>query len=367
MKAAGNGGDANASVHAKITVPTGKEIVVPFELYDKRGPRTTRLVNCVPKPFFPDLSVSVWYRDDVPPLSVSVACRVPTEQTFSGDVFGGLLSTIFDATKRRQLFHQPAVTVQRPKASGGTVSVRRRQIDLTISASDRAASPQYAQGIYELRFTAPAGTVLHALCDQYLSLGIGLKVAERGHDGTPLSPEQDSAIDVTNLSTLVDSCARNIIVAAAYDDDDGDTSVAPRRAVAAFSSRGPLRDFSNPQLGPLHAKPDIAGPGVKISAVMSKDADDRLLSLLTPGFLAGNRFEPNSGTSMSAPMVAGVIALMLEKNPALSVDEVRTVLTAAGNVRDGTSPAKADAAAHAGAYGAGMIDALLSHEATPSP
>ena len=64
--------------------------------------------------------------------------------------------------------------------------------------------------------------------------------------------------------------------------------------------------------------PDIAGPGVLISAALSLDTDQNLLHILDFDFQQGNRFDAFSGTSMAAPAVAGVIALMLQKNKDLA-------------------------------------------------
>lgn len=81
--------------------------------------------------------------------------------------------------------------------------------------------------------------------------------------------------------------------------------------IASFSSRGPTRDG--------RTKPDISAPGVFIaaarsSAIPSSDSDpDEYHRVL-------------AGTSMAAPQVAGVIALMLQYNPRLTAGEIRSIL-----------------------------------------
>ncbi|MBK8231646.1 MAG: S8 family serine peptidase [Candidatus Eisenbacteria bacterium] len=75
--------------------------------------------------------------------------------------------------------------------------------------------------------------------------------------------------------------------------------------IAPFSSRGPRRD------GAL--KPDVAAPGMGIGAALSSDASEETEYILDDGvhFIA-------QGTSMAAPHVTGLIALMLQVHGHLS-------------------------------------------------
>jgi subtilisin family serine protease len=109
-------------------------------------------------------------------------------------------------------------------------------------------------------------------------------------------------------------------------------------SVASFSSRGPVlwdnRDSTGPAAGSVLAKPDIAAPGVGIVSTL------------------GTGYGTYSGTSMAAPHVAGVVALMRQANPGLSAADVAQILRSTAT---DLSPAGQD-----GQTGAGLVNALAA-------
>lgn len=110
----------------------------------------------------------------------------------------------------------------------------------------------------------------------------------------------------------------------AYEDD--------LFVISDFSSLGPTIDN--------RIKPDITAPGNRIiSSISSFDNrykwltgefnNEALYSDIVSGITDGNNdwfFGAQQGTSMSAPMVAGIVALMLEANPSLNFSEVKSIL-----------------------------------------
>jgi len=110
--------------------------------------------------------------------------------------------------------------------------------------------------------------------------------------------------------------------------------------LSSFSSLGPTAD--------ARTKPDIVAPGEPI--VSSKARESGVSSALKTNEL---HFK-NAGTSMASPYIAGVVALLLERNNTLGVKEVRNAL-AEGASEAGMTKKTTD---KRDSFGAGKINAV---------
>lgn len=116
-------------------------------------------------------------------------------------------------------------------------------------------------------------------------------------------------------------------------------------SISGYSSWGPLIDGTE--------KPDVSAPGQNVTAALSSYTN----STDVTGFNSINfqgrtyQFATLSGTSMSAPFVSGVAALILEANPYLSPAQVKDIMKQTAYQDEFTD------ALHTYSPGAGKVDA----------
>ncbi len=122
---------------------------------------------------------------------------------------------------------------------------------------------------------------------------------------------------------------------------------------AYFTTLGPTLDE--------RAKPDLAAPGVSVASSVSSVTDGNY-NLYDEVEFQGTTypFAKFSGTSMSAPTVAGIVALLLEADPTLTPDEIRELLkdTAREDADTGDIPAEGSPL-----WGMGKVHALWAVQA----
>jgi serine protease AprX len=101
-------------------------------------------------------------------------------------------------------------------------------------------------------------------------------------------------------------------------DDQGTKDTSDDR-LASWSSRGVTQDG--------FAKPDLVAPGAHIAAPLAPDSD---FASLCPACIVDGRYFRLSGTSMAAPIVAGIAADIVSAHPAWTPDQVKGALTYSG-------------------------------------
>jgi subtilisin family serine protease len=222
-----------------------------------------------------------------------------------------------------------------------------------VEIVNQTASNPVASGIWELEFNVPAaGPAVN------LHLWIGSPGAYRvkllPQAGDPQSV-QDSARSIkrppdwiAGTLTSLTTC-RNVITVAAYNAEETNTPLA------AFSAQGPApHELSFGLYDPAHVldKPDIAAPGVAIDAPRGMA---RKCCLECDCCV--DRYIAEEGTSMAAPHVTGVVALMLAQKPTLTIDEIKDLL------RANTRPPPTLPAGWPGSHelwGAGKVDTVAA-------
>ena len=137
------------------------------------------------------------------------------------------------------------------------------------------------------------------------------------------------------------------------------------RGIGATAARGIVMVAASGNAGPK-SPPLYPAANANVIAVSATDASDKLfaasnrgghIAIAAPGvdiFLPApdGKYQMTSGTSFSAAYISGLVALMLERNPALKPGELRAILMR--TARDLGSPGRDDQ------FGAGEADAFAA-------
>lgn len=185
----------------------------------------------------------------------------------------------------------------------------------------------------------------------------------RSDTGTDFDPD-----DPTNIATKALADRGVVVVFSAGNSGPGESTItgnfkkAPwvvtvgagdkQGRLAAFSSRGENGRGGQAVIdGETYTwvdRPTVTGPGVGIYSVRASSADPTFHSNLDEEIAEVGEnnalyYTKLSGTSMSAPHLSGVVALMLEANPALSWREVKRILQDTATNMPGIEPWEAGA------------------------
>ncbi|MCS7133260.1 MAG: S8 family peptidase [Candidatus Caldarchaeum sp.] len=144
---------------------------------------------------------------------------------------------------------------------------------------------------------------------------------------------RSSGYEITQSSTVtIPGTAKKVLTVGAYTTKNRWTVGGQVWSVSGevgqlefYSGRGPTIDG--------RTKPDITAPGGIIVGARSKDAS-------VQSFSPGSQYAVSRGTSMAAPHAAGVVALLLQLAPNLTVEQVISVMrkNARSDVSTGTIP-----------------------------
>lgn len=144
-------------------------------------------------------------------------------------------------------------------------------------------------------------------------------------------------------------CVGSHVSKTQWVDIDGVTRIQPNAtldAISGFSSRGPSRDG--------RVLPNFTAPGEAIISALSKDfpAPRNVTA-------QGGGYQEQQGTSQASPHVTGIVALMLQRDPALTPENARTILQQTAAAAGGGVPNNT--------FGYGRVRALAALQGTPDP
>jgi len=210
-------------------------------------------------------------------------------------------------------------------ADGKYIGVAPRANLIAVKASDDAGNATVLDAIYGLQFAVDHKDQFNI---RVANLSLSSTVAE-SYRTDPL----DAAVEAASFSGIV-------VVAAAGNRGaaDGAATYAPGNdpfaiSVGAVDDRGTVvrsddtyTDWST--IGTTQdgfAKPDIAAPGAHIVSTLAQGS---AFSQLCPSCVVDGSYIRLGGTSMAAPVVAGIAALVLERHPGWTPAQVKSTLLA---------------------------------------
>lgn len=224
-----------------------------------------------------------------------------------------------------------------PSAAGASIEVSAHDAVVVIDGNFDPGS------VFNLRLSGH-GTVnvwVDSRGGAARELGVGALVPRGEKQGTinipATHPDLIAVGSTVNRNRWRDYKGHPFLIA----EHEGSSDLAEVDGTAVTSAAGPTAT------GVM--KPDIVAPGMFVIGAMASSADPRANggvglfasqgSCGTPDyecFVVDDKHAVTSGTSMSAPLVAGAIALLLERRPELTQGQLRALLQAGARQPTGT-------------------------------
>jgi hypothetical protein len=198
--------------------------------------------------------------------------------------------------------------------------------------------------VINLKNTNNAETPFHAWIEGDEKTAPRFDYTSKTDWSNPVSPREYNVMNLAgNIS--VPATGQHTIAVGSYSAKDGQLAVS--------SSGGPTRDG--------RTKPDICAPGQGITSALPEHMDEARGSCRCCDCCL-DFYTIESGTSAAAPHVAGVVALMLQKNSGLNIGQIRQHLADTARAPAGPFFITPD-----NSWGHGKVDAGAAVNAVPAP
>ena len=196
-----------------------------------------------------------------------------------------------------------------------------RQILVSFTISPTNPTGFYGDWTIELRgdVVTVAETGFSLICGEDSS---GLLFTSNTPTGFTLGILTDTSSATRTISVASYNTNTSWLTTGGVPNTPSNYYYGPLTDVSTFSSRGPRRNCSNPSKCPAVMKPEITAPGSSIISTLSSDG----LVPTNDSIEADGKHVAKAGTSMATPHVTGAVALMLQKNPSLTPEQVKQIL-----------------------------------------
>jgi serine protease AprX len=238
----------------------------------------------------------------------SRAASIPADKHGHGTHVAGIIAGSGQASAGRYIGIAPGATLVSLKFSGDNGSANEGDL---LSALQWAYTHRQQYQIRVVNISSTANTR-----QSYLTSPLCAAVEQLWQAGVVVVVSAGNRGDAADAVQYPPANDPYVITVGGFDDQE--TPDPADDVQAKWSSRGQTQDG--------YYKPEILAPGSRLVSV--KASDSASLIARSPSHVVDDLYFRMSGTSVAAPVVAGTAALMLEKDPHLTPDEVKFILQA---------------------------------------